>query len=159
MWGWLLTSQKLGLKIDQIPFRTCKTQLLSNEQLTQPSCHDFSISRSNKIRKYIFKGFIFHCYVGLPECRLISSPTKTNKQTTPKICWSLGIQSPPENSNGTSILCWVDSTSQSLADSMTGCLGDGNLTVSSLAPRFSSTRLFPEKSNMRCAKWAEKKQL
>ena len=111
-----------------------------------------------QIRKYIFKGFIFHCYVGLPECRLISSPNK-NQQTTPKICWSLGIQSPPENSNGTSILCWGDSTSQSLADNMTGCLGDGNLTVSSLAPRFSSTRLFPEKSNMRCAKWAKKKQL
>ena len=38
--------------------------------------------------------------------------------------YTLGIQSPSENGNGTQILCWgCDWTSQSSAENMTGCLG------------------------------------
>ena len=47
-----------------------------------------------------------------------------NVPITHSIHVSLGIQSPPENGNGTWILCWEgDWTPQSLPENMTGCLG------------------------------------
>ena len=61
---------------------------------------------------------------------------------------TLGIQSPPENSTGTSIL-WRggDSTSQSLSDNMTGSLGKRSLKMFNSSPR-NCPRLTPKKSRI-----------